>query len=125
MTDNILIGEGKGFRHEPEQAWRAELQTALATPSPRLGFMTHEHHLVRDMVVTDLPSYGAPVPPARIAAKTGLAIHQVEPILDELEAALFFISRNEQGEVSWAYPVTAEPTPHRVRLDTGESIYAA
>ena len=125
MTDNILIGEGKGFRHEPEKAWRAELETVLRTPSPRLAFMTREHHLVRDLVVTEVPRYGAPLPPAYLAEKTGLSLVDVERIVDELETALFFLSRNTRGEVSWAYPVTAEPTPHRVTLSSGESIFAA
>ena len=50
MTNDILIGEGTGFRHQPEDVWRKELATVLATPSPRLEFMTRAHHLVRDTV---------------------------------------------------------------------------
>ncbi len=125
MITNILIGEGTGFRHEPEDAWRKELATVLASPSPRLEFMTRAHHLVRDTVVTELPRYRAPLPPALIADKTALTVSDVEPILAELEARLFFLSRNAAGDVSWAYPVTAEPTPHRLQFSTGETIYAA
>ena len=36
--------------------------------------------------------------------------------MDELEQKLFFLVRNAQGEVSWAYPVTVEPK--EVRLNT-------
>ena len=125
MTSNILIGEGPGFRREPENAWREELATVLASPSPRLEFMTRAHHLVRDTVVTELPRHAAPLPPVLIADKTALTVSEVEAILAELEAGLFFLSRNAAGAVSWAYPVTAEPTPHRLVFSTGESIYAA
>ena len=125
MTSNILIGEGTGFRREAEHTWREELATVLARPSPRLEFMTDAHHLVRDTVVTELPRYRAPLPPALVAHKTALTVSEVDPILEELEAKLFFLTRNAVGDVSWAYPVTAEPTPHRLQFSTGESIYAA
>jgi hypothetical protein len=36
-----------------------------------------------------------------------------------------FLFRNEEGAVTWAYPVTVERTPHRVSLSTGEQVYAA
>ena len=36
-----------------------------------------------------------------------------------------FLFRNSQGAVTWAYPVTVEPTPHRVAFSTGEEVYAA
>jgi len=125
MTNNILVGEGAGFRREPEDKWREKLTTVLASPSPRLEFMTRMHHLVRDTVVTELPRYRTPLSPALIADKAALTVSEVEPILAELEAGLFFLWRNTGGEVSWAYPVTAESTPHRLRFSTGETIYAA
>jgi hypothetical protein len=49
----------------------------------------------------------------------------VKGILDELERNLFFLVRNAQGAVSWAYPVTVEPTPHQLRFHSGERLYAA
>jgi len=49
----------------------------------------------------------------------------VNEILDDLEGNLFFLVRNERGHVSWAFPVTAEQTRHRLRFSTGERIYAA
>ena len=58
----------------------------LATPSPRLEFMTRAHHLVRDTVVTELPRHGAPLPSALIADKTALTVSEVEPIVAERES---------------------------------------
>jgi hypothetical protein len=33
--------------------------------------------------------------------------------------------RNGRGEVSWAFPVTAEKTAHELRFSTGERCHAA
>jgi hypothetical protein len=54
-----------------------------------------------------------------------LGLDQVDTILDELEQKLFFLVRNAQGAVSWAYPVTVETTPHRLTFKSGEQLYAA
>jgi hypothetical protein len=46
-------------------------------------------------------------------------------ILDELEEKLLFLFRTDAKAVTWAYPVTADPTPHEALLDTGEGAHAA
>ena len=46
-------------------------------------------------------------------------------LLDELETRLTFLFRNDEGAVAWAYPVTAEPTPHHAAFSTGERLDAA
>jgi hypothetical protein len=124
-VDYIIVGSGTRLTREPESAWRQQVTMAASTPSPRLEFMTREHHLVRDTVVVELPRRNAPLSPKVIANETGLAVKRVEQLLDELEARLFFLVRNADGDVSWAYPVTAEPTPHRLRFESGESVFAA
>ena len=91
-----------------------------------LGFMTPQHHAVRNFVVVELPrNHGRPLSPARIAA----ALHQ-EPgivirLLEDLERHLFFLVRDRRGNVSWAFPVSSDRTPHRLRFSTGERIFAA
>ena len=45
-------------------------------------------------------------------------------MLDELEKKLI-IYRHEQGAVVWAYPATADKTPHCLTFSTGEQGYAA
>ena len=46
-------------------------------------------------------------------------------LLDDLEKHLFFLVRDRGGNVSWAFPVTSDRTPHRLRFSTGERIFAA
>jgi hypothetical protein len=125
MPEHILVGRGKEILLHPADAFRKHLAAALETRSPRLEFMTPEHHRVRDTVVTEIPRVGHPLSLEIVAEKSNLPAPLVETILDELEARLFFLVRNEEREVSWAFPVTSEPTPHRLELSTGESTYAA
>jgi hypothetical protein len=60
-----------------------------------------------------------------ISAELNLSISKTIEILDELEKNLFFLVRNEQGDVTWAFPVTADKTRHRMTFSTGERINAA
>jgi hypothetical protein len=46
-------------------------------------------------------------------------------LLDDLERSLFFLVRDHRGNVSWAFPVSSDRTPHRLRFSTGERIFAA
>jgi hypothetical protein len=87
--------------------------------------MTENHHRVRDYVVLELPRFGKPIPPEHIAENLKLPMGRVKGVLDELERNMTFLFRNEEGSVVWAYPVTADTTPHLVTFSTGEQIYAA
>jgi hypothetical protein len=91
-----------------------------------LGFMTPQHHAIRNFVVMELPrNRGRPLSPARIAAALRQEPGIVTRLLDELERHLFFLVRNRHGNVSWAFPVSSDRTPHRLRFSTGERIFAA
>src|SRR5260370_11561840 len=88
-----------------------------------LDFMTPAHHAIRNFVVRQLPrNGGAPVRPKQIAALLHLTLSRVVSVLDDLERHLFFVVRNTAGDVTWAFPVTVAPTPHRLRFSTGERI---
>jgi hypothetical protein len=92
----------------------------------RLAFLTSQHHTVRNFVVRELPRNGGrPLHPGQIARATGMELPVVQTLLDELERNLFFLVRNGAGDVNWAFPVTSDRTPHRLRFDTGERIFGA
>ena len=91
-----------------------------------LSFMTLEHHAVRNFVVRELPrNRRRPLTPAQIARSLQLDLGAVTRLLDDLEPRLFFLVRNTRGNVSWAFPVTSDRTPHRLRFSTGERISGA
>ena len=121
----ILRAEGHAVTTMPRAEWEEELRGAPAAIGKRLGFMTPEHHRVRRFVVGEIPRRGRPVTVDEIAAATKLGRGRVEAIVAELERALFFVVRTHGPAVSWAFPVTADETPHALAFSTGERCFAA
>jgi hypothetical protein len=91
-----------------------------------LAFLTPSHHAVRNFVVRELPCNGGrPLTLAQIVAALSLDSREATGLLEDLEKHLLFLVRNTRGEVSWAFPVTSDRTPHRLRFSTGERIFCA
>jgi hypothetical protein len=125
MNKSLLLGLWRFLLRIPRPVWQAEVARGARAAERSLAFMTDDHHRVRDYAVRELPSLGKPIPPETIARDLGLELARTVAILEELERKLTFLYRDENGAVLWAYPVTAEPTPHRVTFSSGETIYAA
>ncbi len=125
MSGEILIGRGKHMTKMSRQILEKDLAGAPERIGARLGFMTEEHHLVRNFVVKELPQIGAPIPPERLSRDLNLSVARISEILRELESHLFFLVRDDQGAVSWAFPVTVNNTGHRLNFSTGERLDAA
>ena len=124
MTDRPLLGIGRHMIPIPRFVWQRRIKAKAGKIRAGLGFMSEDHHRVRDFVVTELPRAGAPLPPESIAEKLDLAVPRVRSVLDELEKHLTFLFRNDRGAVTWAYPVTVDETPHRASFGTGEEAYS-
>lgn len=105
--------------------WEGHLAEAPENMIETLGFMTTEHHRVRYYAVDELVRGGVPLPVEKIALALELPLGRVRSILEDLENNLFFVVRDGDGDVIWAFPVTVEPTPHRITFDTGERLYGA
>ena len=125
MKDTILMASGEISKEIPQKDWEEGLTAMVGHMVDGLAFMTQEHHRVRNFAVRELPRVGSPLATKFIAESLNLKVTQTKIILDELEKHMTFLFRNEQGAVAWAYPVTVDPTPHRVHFSTGESLYAA
>jgi hypothetical protein len=108
----------------PRLVWQPLMKANARNVRVGLGFMSAEHHRVRDFVVTELSRAGAPLPAGVIADELELPLDRLTAILDELEKHLMFLVRNADGAVTWAYPVTVDQTPHRATLTTGEEAYS-
>lgn len=120
MDDSLLLGLWRCTLPIPGAIWRKQVRGEA-----QLDFMSAEHHRVRNFVVRELPAVGEPLAPEFIAQELNLPLPQVTDILDELEQHMTFLFRNEQGAVTWAYPMTVDRTPHHVTFSTGEQVYAA
>lgn len=90
-----------------------------------VGTLSAQHRAAHHFVVRELPRFSGPLTPQTIAEGVELAPATVTETLDYLEARKGFLFRNQDGAVVWAYPVTAEATPHRIQFRSGETLYAA
>lgn len=126
LNDRILVGRGKQMHEIPAVNWRKHLDAARSHAPDRLSFMTDDHHRVRNFVVRELPrNEGKPLRAEDISRRLDLPPDRVAVLLEELQRKLFFLVLDDAGAVSWAFPVTAERTPHHLRFSSGEEIWAA
>ena len=109
----------------PREEWEQDLCAAPEAISRRLDFMSHDHHRVRNLVVRELPRLGRPIAIDEISRELHLSTKRTSVIVEELERNLFFLVRAGGVEVSWAFPVTVEPTGHHLVFSTGERLDAA
>lgn len=125
MDNTLLKGIWKYMMPVPPFLWKHKINLMAQKAAARVKFMTEDHHRVRNFVVRTLPESGKPISLATIAKALTMDRKKVLTILDDLEKNKFFLFRNPQGDVTWAYPVTAEQTNHRAILPNGDKIYAA
>ena len=125
MEEIILLGRDQEILEIPQTTWKQDLANIPQHSQSRLSFMTHAHHQVRYFVVKEMVNTQMPIEPEFISEELKMPLELVKPILDELERNLFFLVRNDQGAVSWAFPVTVEVTPHKMVFSSGEHLYGA
>lgn len=125
MDGKVRRGFWKYMLPIPASLLEKRAETGGLRIREEVAFMTEMHRMVHHFVVREMPSHGMPMDPGFIAEGVNLPEEQVAGILQELEESKIFLFRNEGGAVVWAYPVTAEETPHRLTFSTGEEIYAA
>ncbi|HEX6505238.1 MAG TPA: hypothetical protein VF011_18490 [Terriglobales bacterium] len=125
MSSHILLGIGRNIQSKLDTAFVMSVKGLPARMASRLAFMSHDHHAIRDFVVRELPRRDRPLSPIQIAQATGLTRQTVSAILAELERNLFFLVRNSEGNVTWAFPVTTSRTPHCLTFSSGEKIFGA
>ena len=120
MSDILLMGDGHRTWPIPWSIWQRQVRG-----DTNLDFMTENHHKVRNFVVIEIPKQGMALSSETIAQALAIPLIDVSKILVELEENMTFLYRDEQGAVTWAYPVTVDETPHRMAFSSGERINAA
>jgi hypothetical protein len=125
MEGIILLGQAQQVIEFPQATWKQHVDQIPDHSRERLSFMTDQHHQVRNFVVRELVNRMEPLQPELISESLKMPLKRVIVILEELERELFFLVRNERGAVAWAFPMTVEPTPHRLHFSTGERLYGA
>ena len=125
MSDTLLRGFSRYMIPIPRMLWRMQVSKRAGKIGAELGFMSEEHHRVRNFVVRELPGAGEPLSPGFIAERLELTTDRVVAILDELEKQMTFLFRDGRESVAWAYPVTVDATPHHVTFSSGEQLFSA
>jgi len=125
MDNKLLLGIWRLTVGLPKPLWQREVARQARGAMESLGFMSDDHHRVRDFAVRELPRAGKPLSPAFITQELDLPLARTIAILDELEENMTFLYRGDGESVTWAYPVTVDRTPHRVTFSSGEQVYAA
>ena len=120
MSGQILVGAGGEISAVPDGDFLEAVKNVPGRMASRLAFMGRDHHIVRDFAVREMPRHDKPLPPSHIAQATGLDLPKVSAVLADLEKNLFFLVRDPEGNVSWAFPVTTFHTRHRLAFSTGE-----
>lgn len=125
MKDALVVRLGRAGLRVPRALWWRIVSGEARRSADGIGWMTPEHHRVRDFAVTEIVRTGKALSPAQIAAGTGLGGDRAAVLIGDLERAKTFLYRSDGINVDWAYPAAAAVTPHRVRLTSGETLYAA
>ena len=125
MNDWLLVGVWRHLLRLPPAVGRRRIAQLAQRARTEVDALPAAHREVHRFVVRELPRFGQPMPPDAIANRLEIPLERVTEILADLEARKGFLFRNDDGAVAWAYPVTAEQTPHRIRFTSGETLYAA
>lgn len=125
MSDWLLVGVWRHALRLPPGLGERRLGRLAQRARQIVGQLSTEHRAVHHFAARELPRIGGPIPPRTMAESLDLPEATVVEILTDLEARKGFLFRNEEGAVVWVYPMTAEPTPHRVRFESGETLYGA
>ena len=123
--DFVLVGRGTNIVRIPAGHWKDHVAAATERISSRLAFMTEDHHAVRRYAVKEIARRSRPLTEAEISRQLKLPRARVHQILNELETGLFFLARNSRGAATWAYPFTADETPHRIIRQSARPAWAA
>ncbi len=124
MANTLRLGIGRRMIPIPPMIWQRVIRAGGRKARASLAFMSEDHHRVRDHAVLELARTGAPLSPEAIAAALDIELPRVATILDELEKHMTFVFRSDGRNVTWAYPVTVEETPHHARFSTGEEAWS-
>jgi hypothetical protein len=121
----VLLGFKRRMLPIPWGLLRRAIPLEARKTNRALGGLNEEQRRVHHFVVRDLPRLGQPMSPEHVAAQLQMDETRVVEILDELERRLIYLYRPTGRDVVWAYPVTAEPTQHRLAFSSGERLWAA
>lgn len=125
MSNKLMLGLWRYIINVPSFLWQKQIAAGKMKFDKEAGALSSEYQRIHHFVVKELPRHRKPMTPEFISASLGMSVDSVIAALDYLENRKAFLYRNSDHDVTWAYPVTVEKTPHRITFGTGEQLYAA
>lgn len=74
MQQSLLLGLGHHVLPVPRPVWQRQIARSGEASRAALGFMSEDHHRVRNFAVVELPRAGAPLPPELFAERLSLPL---------------------------------------------------
>lgn len=124
MFERVLLGVGQRMIPVPEWLFRPMVKKDAKKLAKRPN-LEPDQRRVQHFAVREIPRRREAIAPEVFAAELDLSLEEIYQILGELERRMTFLCRRGGEDVNWAYPVTAEETPHQVRIDGGAAFSAA
>ena len=124
MFERVLLGVGRRMVPVPEVLFRPMVRRDANKLAKRPDLEPKQRR-VQHFAVREIPRRREAIAPEVFATELDLPLDEVLQLLDELERRMTFLCRRGGESVSWAYPVTADKTPHQVRIDGGTPFSAA
>jgi hypothetical protein len=124
VFERILLGVGRRMVPVPEALFMPMVRRDAKKLAKRSDLEPHERR-VQHFAVREIPRRREAIAPEVFARELDLSLDEVSQILGELERRMTFLCRRGGEDVNWAYPVTADETPHQVRIDGGAAFSAA
>ena len=124
MFERVLLGVGQRMVPVPEWLFRPMIARDIKKIAKRPD-LEPDQRRVQHFAVREIPRRHQAISPEVFAAELDISLGEIRLILDELEHRMTFLCRRGGEDVNWAYPVTADETPHQVRIDGGAAFSAA
>src|SRR5437763_1409386 len=124
--ETLLLGRGRSLERTSTEMWRTNLAAAPGSMAQRLSFMTADHRRIRNSAVLHLPrNQHRPASIHQLSRLNALEESRVAEVLADLQKNLFFLVADQRGDVTWAFPVTIDRTPHHLTFSSGERLWGA
>lgn len=125
VVDHMNLGLQRHMLKLPAAVGRRRVAAVAKQARTVMEELSDEDRDLHRFLVTELPVVGAPLTTEWIGGKRGVPASDVAEQLDELGERKALIARNNDGDVTWTYPVTVEATAHHLSFRSGDRLYAA
>jgi hypothetical protein len=120
MNKGELLGFFRWILPVPSIFRPKRLDAMMRRLRQELGFLTAGHREVLRLAVRSLIESEKPLETIEIASRLNMAIDRAEEIISDLEKRAGLITRNRDGAITGAYPVSLVKTPCRPSFPSGK-----